>query len=269
MLLLAVLGLAAAAVCFGLLESAAQVSEPVYSLGGAFAGFFVAVVLLNRVWRDEITPAEKEAERVDSDFIYDDVVKVLDFRRSDDTGVQRVISDEHFRIRRRSQTVEPLVLNYATSGTIDSASSRTHPESYDWQEKSLAEPGGGGGRLQHCYEVRLDLSRLAVDEGVDFTSRIVYLDAFRGADGDWLETIIDYPTRRLTWVVVFPEGKRCSSAVAKEKVGRKDWQELRQRPDLLHDGTVMYWTIETPVLSTRYMVNWKWASQTARTSVPA
>jgi hypothetical protein len=259
--LLAVLGLAAAGVCFGLLQSSGQVTQPTVSLGGAFVGFVVTVVVLNKVWGDETPRADQEAQRVDSDFIYDEVVKVFDFRGSDGAGPQKVTVDEHYRIQKRSESGDFLVLHYATTGHIDAARSVTHPESYDWQEKSVEGLGGEGHQLQHCYEVKLDLRQVAVNQTVRFSSQIIYLDGFTGADGDWLETIIDYPTRRLTWVVVFPDGKKCRSAVAKERVGRGDWRELRQAPELLHDGSVLYWAIDSPVLSTRYEVAWKWATQ--------
>jgi hypothetical protein len=261
--ILCALGLVVAGVCFGLLQSSGEVKQPALSLGGAFVGFLITVTTLNRFWQQEESQVEADAKRSDSDFLYEQIVKLLDFRSANVTpGTQTVMLNDYYRIRRLGKA-SVVAFHYATTGRIEpEGQSVTHPETAAWSEGKVTHLGGDGKKLKHEYTMKIDLREVAENQAVPVVSQIAYRDAFTGAKSEWLETHIEYPTARLGMLIIFPADRRCLTAVAEVQIGRNDWRLLPEHPLIFQQDTVIYWSIDNPTLSARYMVKWDWAPRT-------
>jgi hypothetical protein len=75
---LVVSGLLVAITCFGLLESSGAIENPGYKFGGAFAGFLITLVFLNRFGGPD--SFEDQVARSGAEVAYEEIVKVLDLR---------------------------------------------------------------------------------------------------------------------------------------------------------------------------------------------
>ncbi|WP_369253490.1 hypothetical protein [Geodermatophilus amargosae] len=257
------LSLVAAVVCFGLLSSSGVVDNGVVELGGAFAGFIVTVVTLNRVWgRDDI---ETEAAKSGQPFLYEEVVKTLDLRRaSPHASPQLAHLTDYYRAKRLG-TAHTLQMHYATTADgIDWRGSATHPTTARWQEDGVSHTGPDGETLKHDYKVDLDLQDLAVGQCTPVINSIAYRNAFRNLDGEWFETHIEQPTGHLTMIVLAPDDMQVTSAGAGRSIGRGDLEHTAEEPAVIEDGSVIYWSVDSPVLGARYAVSWTWSRRTAR-----
>lgn len=250
--LIVLLGLAAAAVCFGLLESSGQIQEPRLRLGGSFVGFIVTVLVLHRIWPTERTASE--AKEPDSDYVYDEVVKVLDFRG---TGVAGVMLTDYYRVRRYG-AADSVIFHYATTGRIEDPVCITHPESAHWRETAVDHTGGNEHILRHQYRFEVSLGELAQGQVAPIICQVTYRNAFLNTDEEWLETHVDVPTGRLGMIVLTPPERRVHGAEAEVRIGRSSWISVAQDPAILQKGTMIYWSIDDPIRSARYQLKWRW-----------
>jgi hypothetical protein len=250
--LIVLLGLTAAAVCFGLLESSGEIHEPRLSLGGSFVGFIVTVLVLHRIWPNE--RATTEPKETDSDFLYDEVVKVLDFRGASSGGV--ILSD-YYRVRRSGAT-DTISLHYATTGRIEDPVSITHPESAEWRETSVDHTGGDEHTLRHQYVFEVGLGELARGQATPVICQVTYRNAFLNTKEEWLETHVDVPTGRLGMIIIASSERRVQDAIAEVRIGRSPWRTVPLDPAVLQKGTMIYWSVDRPIRSAKYQVKWRW-----------
>lgn len=263
--IIAILSLIAAVVCFGLLRSSGVVNNGYVELGGAFVGFVVSVVLLNRVWGKEET-TEDEAGRVGADFLFEEVVKILDLRKArlqDETQLAPLT--DYYRVRRLG-TASTVESQYGATTAVSFVESPTHP-SAKWRWKKPDHPGPRGEELKEQFTLTVDLEELGKGEVTPIVHNLMYTNAFKSPDGEWLETHLEYPTRHLTMVVLAPDGMRITGATGGQSLARGRVNPTPEQPTIIQDRSVIYWSIEGPVVSTRYALSWEWAER-AVTSHP-
>lgn len=261
------LSLLAAVVCFGFLHSSGVVDNGVVQLGGAFAGFLVTVVTLNRVWGAD--PLQAEAERTGSDFTYEEVLKALDLRRASPSSAEQLAPlTDYYRVRRLG-AVRELHMHYATTADgISWQGSSTHPTSATWRPVSVSHVGPNREQLRHEYEVDLSLGDLAQGQCTPVITNVVYRNAFRRSDGEWFETHLEQPTGRLTMIVLAPDDMRVTAATAGRSVGLGQLQPSPEEPAVLQHGSVVYWSVDDPVLGARYALRWTWVTRAAAVEPP-
>jgi hypothetical protein len=263
------LSLTAAVVCFGLLSSSGVIENGVVKLGGAFAGFIVTVFALNKVWgTDERLDAQ--AEKENKPFVFEEVVKALDLRKASPYNHDQFAPLTDYYLARRVIEQHELEMKYATtSDGINWEGSSTHPASARWLPlKHPSHTGAEGQVLKHEYQVKLDLGELAIGESTPIINNIVYLNAFKNTDKEWLETHIDKPTGRLTMFVLAPEDMQITSASGGKSIGRDELEPITE-PAVMQKGSLLYWSIEGPLLGARYAISWTWSRRVAPISQAA
>lgn len=262
-ILLVLLSLMTAAVCFGGLESSGLVEEPAVTIGGAFVGFLMTFLAVNRAWRDDSLRLDTDERNDGSDFACDEVLKLWDFRNlSGKRDGNVAVLDDYCQIKKLGD-VQDVRFHYATSGDILEPTCLTHPETSHWDK--FPEPSHSGGnhhKLCNEYRLTVDLGELADGQSVPLITQLRYQNAFDPTSSEqWLETHIDRPTGRLGVMIVLPESMRCGRASAEEQVGRSEWAVLPQKPAVLQNGTVIYWSFDNPKLSARYQIKWTWTKR--------
>lgn len=265
--LLTVASLLVAYFCFGLLDSTGALDQSGYKLGGAFVGFVVTFGLLARAWGPD--NFEDMVVKSDADFVYDDIVKVLDLRQSPPDRRPQLAPLSDYRRAIRNKPNQNFHMHYATSGAgIDFVGSASHPQTADWREGEVTHEGPSGQTLKRQYELDIPLAEVAVGEPVVIAAEVQYRDAFLGSEQEWLETHIDEPTRHVVMLVVVPEGMRAVSAgVTVKKEGREKHPRVPE-PVLMLDGSLVYWSLTSPRLDTRYALGWRWVARSPRSVGP-
>jgi hypothetical protein len=255
------LSLLAAVVCFGFLRSSGVVDNGVIQLGGAFAGFVVSLFALNRIWGKEPN-LEAQAISAGSEFTYEEIVKALDLRHaSPNTLNQRAPLTDYYRAKRLGDA-QVLQMHYATtSAGIEFRGSATHPTA-TWRSLGVVSHTGPNGEiLTHEYTLDVDLGELAKGEVTPIISNVVYENAFKNSEKEWLETHLEHPTGRLTMIVLAPDDMKIIDATGAKSVARGPTDSTLTQPTVIQDGSVVYWSIESPLLGARYALSWMWLSR--------
>jgi hypothetical protein len=263
------LSLVAAIVCFGLLESSGVVENGAVQLGGAIAGFIVSLLVLNRVWGQE-DDLEQRAINAGSDFVYDEVVKALDLRNASPFIDQQMAElTDYYRAKRLGPSNE-LRAHYATTADgIEWRGSPTHPTSARWEVtgqpggEAVSHTGFKGQVLKREYLLTVSLGELARGESTALINNVVYKNAFKGSDSEWLETHLEKPTGRLTMIILAPNDMQITSAVGGRKVERDPFERITDQPAVMSDGSVIYWSVEQPQQSDRYALHWQWRARSS------
>jgi hypothetical protein len=261
---LVVSGLLAAIICFGLLESSGAVENPGYKFGGAFAGFLITIVILNRFWGPD--SFEDQVARSGTEIAFEEIVKVLDLRQAPPgTNAQRVRLCDYRRVA-KAKRERDLHLHYATTGDgIAFEGSATHPLTADWHTGPVTHLGPGGEQLKRQYDLNIPLAGVATGEIVPIAIEVTYVNAFKDAEREWLETHIDEPTHRLIMIVLMPDTMAATKAgIEIRKEGRKEPPRLPD-PRVMLNGSMVYWSIDKPLPETRYALSWHWIARAGRT----
>ena len=258
--LITALSLVAAVICFGILRSSGIVDNGVVELGGAFVGFIVTVVVLNRVWGEE--GVEAQGKKEGSAFVYEEIIKALDLRRASPHATpQAAPLTDYYRVK-RLKTSSTLQMHYATTGEpIEWRGSITHPATAKWREVGISHAGPHGEQLKHDYRVEVELGDLGVGQTTPVINSVVYYNAFKGREREWLETHLEQPTGRLTMIVLAPDDMRVLKAAAGRSLGLSELEPASADPAILQDGSVVYWSIERPTRGARYALSWHWSSR--------
>jgi hypothetical protein len=265
-LVIGVVSLVAALVCFGLLESTGALSNDAWSLGGAIAGFLAAVYALDRVYMRAEGSLIPVSERKKSTYVFEEVVKVLDLRTEVFEGDKSasVITDYYQLIKGNKEKPE-LVSHYATMGERIEGVSLSHPHDFEWEEKTHSgHELGQDHHLRKEYELKIDLSHLAPGQSEQVINRLTYVKAFEGEHKEWLHTHMDHPTARLAMIILFPHDRPCKSIKGFTKSGREPLLEYRHpRPVRLENGSIAYWRVEGPEQGAQYQLEWEWLPRTS------
>jgi hypothetical protein len=260
---LVVSGLLVAIICFGLLESSGAVENPGYKFGGAFAGFLITLVLLNRFWGPD--SFEDQVARSGAEVAYEEIVKVLDLRQAPpESNPQRVRLCDYRRVVKSKE--KDLHLHYATTGDgIDFEGCATHPIAADWHTGQVTHQGPAGEQLKRQYDLNIPLNDVATGEVAPIAVEVTYVNAFKAAEREWLETHIDELTHRLIMIVLMPNTMAATkAAVTIKKEGRKEAPRLPD-PRVMLDGSMVYWSIDKPLPETRYALSWQWIARPGAT----
>lgn len=255
-LLIWLLALMAAVVCFGILESSGVIDNGVVQLGGAFAGFIATLYVLNRVWGED--DLEARATSVGSPFLYEEVVKALDLRDAPPDAPEQVVSlTDYYRVKKLGHKSE-LTMHYATTSEMRWQGSSTHPAAR-WDERpQVSHTGIDGQVLRKEYSVTVHLGELARGEATPVINNVTYLNAFKDVESEWLETHMEKPTGRLTMLILAPSGWEFVSANGQRRIERDEPENSEQQPAIISEGSVVYWSVHEPQQSVRYGLNWTW-----------
>ncbi len=250
-------GLLSAIVCFGLLQSTGAIENPGYTFGGAFAGFVITLILLNRFWGPDLF--EDQVERSGAEIVFEEIVKVLDLRYAPPgLNPQRARLCDSRRVMKTTREGD-FHLHYGTTGDgITFEGSATHPLTADWKPAAVTHPGPDGQQLKRQYDLTIPLADVATGEVVPIAIEATYINAFQGVEQEWLETHIDEPTRRLEMIVLMPESMVVTrAAIMIRKEGRREPPRFPE-PRVMLNGSMIYWNIDQPLPETRYALNWHW-----------
>jgi hypothetical protein len=106
---------------------------------------------------------------------------------------------------------------------------------------------------------------VATGEIVPLAIEVTYVNAFKDAEREWLETHIDEPTHRLIMIVLMPDTMAATKAgIEIRKEGRKEPPRLPD-PRVMLNGSMVYWSIDKPLPETRYALSWHWIARAGRT----
>jgi hypothetical protein len=235
----------------------------VVQLGGAFAGFIVSLFALNKIWGKE-QDLEAQAMRAGSEFTYEEIVKALDLRHaSPNTIDQKAPLTDYYRAKRLGDG-QVLQMHYATtSDGIKFLGSATHPTAA-WKSLGVVSHTGPKGEvLTHEYILDVNLGELAKGEITPIITNVVYENAFKNSEQEWLETHLEHPTGRLTMIVLAPDDMRVIDATGAKSLARGPMDLTPTQPTVIQDGSVIYWSIESPLVGARYALSWTWLSRVA------
>ncbi|MFA1539938.1 hypothetical protein [Actinomadura monticuli] len=237
-------------------------TEIIVGMIGAAATVSGAVIQRSWHWRGGRVPHGGEATefgrfREDASFSVDEVVKVLDLRRSPgDPGVT-VLTDTYL-VRRTAEKGNGLVSFYGTSGTLEA--------------RCVSHPGAGHefGPIESRHmpvncAMGVDLRGLAMDAVVRVINEVTFTGAYDRVPVENFETHIDRPTRALVFVVLLPERHPAVDITGFMQTGRRTEKKADREngPILVGGGTVAHWRI-TPEkgrwlpAEARYRVEWHW-----------
>ncbi|MDQ4145010.1 MAG: hypothetical protein M3198_14970 [Actinomycetota bacterium] len=266
-IVIGLVSLVVAVICFRLLESAASFDNSGWSLGGAIAGFIASVLVLDRVRERADRGLISGSQRRNSAFVVREVAKVLDLRPGygktvDPSRAGYATLTDYYSLEKGAIRRSTMTFHYATTGRQIEGVSLSHPESHTWREKPHPHELGTDKHLKKEYELELVLDHLAEGESAQVINALTYRDAFEGETKEWLHTHIDYPTAYLVMIVLFPEDRPCTRASGFVKGGREPMAECREAPPVrMECGKVVYWRIEAPVQGYVYQLEWEWQAR--------
>jgi hypothetical protein len=190
----------------------------------------------------------------------DEQLKLLDLRGAPPTDQpQRAPLSDYYRVRRTAENAH-LTLNYATSGSVKFIGSTTHPQLATWTPQPGEHESVSGTNFPKKYELDVDLSGAREGDSVDVVTQVEYSDAFTKPE-ETLETHLDYPTGRLTMMVLMPDSVRCTAATGFAKAGRGRPKPRSPGPVVMRDGSIVYWSIDRPEHMAGYLVRWEWQAR--------
>jgi hypothetical protein len=114
------------------------------------------------------------------------------------------------------------------------------------------------------YQIAIDIQEEPVDKPFDVILRLIYWNGFQGESRDWTSHNVLYPTRLLTFRVIFPRDKpyttlSFSSFLRVEQTRREVYEgtpELKE--SLLDNSKVLEWTVKNPKTNYAYRIDWEW-----------
>ena len=259
------LALLVAVVTFGLLGSTGTFKNSAYDLGGAIVGFIATAYLLNRFYGSDPGDIPKH-ELKGQAFASEETVKVLDMRNQTpisaaDAHENRVVLIDHYKLRKL--TTEPKVtFKYATTGRGMEGSCVSHYMTQKWIDKTPAAVRMGDDKhLKKQYEIELNVREMAKDQIIYVHNAVTYFNAFDGAEKEWFHTHVNFPTKSLTIILLFPDAQRCKSITGFEQVGKNEAREVDPEkgvPIIVDDGKLVYWRIPNPLFGGEYQLEWEW-----------
>jgi hypothetical protein len=259
--LIGVLALIVAVVCFGLLQSTGTYSNAGWSLGGSIVGFAASAWVLYRIYKGTTSegPISKSELKL-ADFWHPEIAKVWDFRSDVKDALGRGIASltDYYRVTKESDE-DTIVFHYATSGELRTAESLSHPMAEKKEKLQPEAAPAGEAHFTQEIEIRVNLATLEKEGTTRVVNAIEYVGAFEGASHEWMETHIDRPTAHLTFVLLFSEARPCRGATGEMEIGREEPRRVQDsRPEVMHGGRVVYWSLEKPLTSAKYRLRWDW-----------
>lgn len=252
--------LVVAVVCFGALESTGMTHTAGGSFGGAFAAFLAASGVLSTLYLRTPSPASAipPRERRRADFVFEEIVKIVDFRNAATGDRQRVVVTD-YRVLTKESDKERYVFEYGTNGQELTGVCLSHPTSAHWQDVTTEPLRAGEARhTEQSYELTLDLDGLATGESTRVINELTFVDAFVD-DPEWFHTHLEEPTGRLTFVFLFPEDHLPHDIRAETKgSGRtQQWNSPPEQPVRMRNGSLLYWRVHAPDAE-QYRLEWRW-----------
>lgn len=275
-IIIALLSLLVAVVTFGALGSTGTFKNSVYDLGGSIVGFVVTAYLLNRIYGSDTDDIPKH-ELKGRPFASEETVKILDLRNQkpvspeceDKSSPNRVVLIDHYKLRKLADESE-VVFKYATLGSGMEGSCVSQYLTHKWIDKTAeAMHLGDDKHLKKQYEIHLNVKEVAKNAIIYVHNAVTYIHAFDGREKEWFHSHINFPTKSLTIILLFPEAQRCQGIKGFEEVGKNERREIddkeRGTPIIVDDGKLAYWRIPNPLFGGEYQLEWEWDNTPAIT----
>jgi hypothetical protein len=259
------LALIVAVVTFGLLGSTGTFKNSVYDLGGAIVGFVVTAFLLNKFYGLDPGDIPKH-ELKGQAFSSEETVKILDMRNQSpvvegQAHENRVVLIDHYKLRKLGSEPE-VVFKYATTGRGMEGSCVSHYMMQKWIDKTENSVKLGDDKhLKKRYEIHLNVREVGKDQIIYVHNAVTYFNAFDGQDREWFHTHVNFPTKSLTIILLFPDAQRCNAITGYEEVGKNEAREIdpeKGLPIIVDDGKLAYWRIPNPLFGAEYQLEWEW-----------
>ena len=256
----AAFSLLVAVVLFGFLESTGTFEQGPVKLGGPVAAF--VAIFLFMVWWLRPQGLDAQARKEGSPLVNYEIAKIVDLRHSPPTDTTQLVQISDHYLTRRTEANARLKLPYATSGDeINSVTTR--PDTSTFVQIEGAHEGVEGKTYKNKYELDLDLTQEPEGAMIPIIIQLTYANAFKGPQGDSVETHVRYPTGHLAMMAILPESWRCIGAVGVvQLVHGGPTTELKPAPVVMEDGGLVYWAVDKPELHAAYQLRWKWKPRT-------
>ena len=261
------LALLVAVVTFGLLGSSGTFKNSAYDLGGAIVGFLVTAISLNKFYGSDIGEIPSH-ELKGQPFSSEETVKILDMRNQtpvfEGTAHEnRVVLIDHYKLRKLG-TDSDVVFKYATTGLKMEGLCMTPQLNYDWKD-TTEDPTelGNDKHLKKQYEIQLKVGDIAKNQIIYVHNALTYFNAFDRKEKEYFHTHVNFPTKSLTMILLFPEGQPCKDISGFEEVGKNKGRMVDREkgmPVILDYGKVVYWRIANPLFGAEYQLEWIWAN---------
>jgi len=268
-IIIAVLSLLVAVITFGVLGSTGTFKNSVYDLGGSIVGFVVTAYLLNKIYGSDPSEIPKH-ELKGRPFASEETVKILDMRNqkpvpqegAEETSRNRVVLIDHYKLRKLGNEAE-VVFKYATLGYGMEGSCVSQYLNQKWVKTTADSVNLGDDKhLKKQYEIRLNVQDVAKEAIMYIHNAVTYISAFDGREKEWFHSHINFPTKSLTIILLFPEGQRCQGIKGFEEVGKNGRREVDDKekgiPIIVDDGKLVYWRIPNPLFGGEYQLEWEW-----------
>jgi len=192
----------------------------------------------------------------ENEFLIAEQIKVLDLRRWRSDRENPVELIDHHRFQRLPVGVREISFHYGTTGTALRGKCLSHPDRYEW---APVTPNGRYPRLNLACVLRLRLAGASGPAGCDIQNTIEYLDGFGGADREWFQAPITYPTESLTLLLLFPDRKPFQTMRGlSQRRSSEPFRTLHQHPIEMQGGRLACWRISEPRVGEMYRIEWEW-----------
>ncbi len=279
-IIIVVLSLLVAVITFGLLGSTGTFKNSVYDLGGAIVGFLATAALLNKIYGSDPSEIPKH-ELKGRPFASEETVKILDMRNqrpvpqegAEKAPRNRVVLIDHYKLRKLSDDAE-VVFKYATLGYGMEGSCVSQYLTQKWVDTTDESTQLGDDKhLKKRYEIRLNVQDVAKEAIIYIHNAVTYISAFDGKEKEWFHSHINFPTKSLTIILLFPEEQRCQGIKGFEEVGKSERREVDDKekgtPIIVDDGKLVYWRIPNPLFGAEYQLEWEWQNTSASAQATA
>jgi hypothetical protein len=158
-------------------------------------------------------------------------------------------------IHKVSATRDDYVIPYFTTGDGINAKFLSYSN-----PKPEFVPDVQPGFTGHHYLYKIQIG----DEPAEFTELVstmfTFLNGFKNSENDWWQASIGYPSKIVSVVMHFPDGKPCKQIHAFKVSGiRGDKQPIKDNPPLVsNEGAIVTWVGLNLEENSRIQFNWEW-----------
>jgi hypothetical protein len=200
------------------------------------ASFPITAREVRKVWdlREQAAPEQLNGQPIPADAVVLTDLRLLDVRAGEEMDISFVYSTK-----------------YSACGA-----SLTHPS---------AELGSFRGD-DKARQLRVHVPRRTSDTPLRVVNQVAYFGGWRQPTQQDVNTQLDEPTAELTFLIVFPLDRRCTSAYGEVREKQKnEWEPVAadDGPTRLEDGALVYWrpTLDPDVdrsVGRRFRIMFQW-----------
>ncbi|MEP0984301.1 hypothetical protein [Ekhidna sp.] len=198
----------------------------------------------------------------DGEYRIEESVLLFDLRQRLDLLTDAQPESKTFRHRidrvvRQKTTTNPYKMQSGTNGDrMEGFESRTHSSMSTKEVQSSIF----GSTTDHTYIHSIESDRFPISEVVNVELKATFVNSFRAEPEEWLGVCPNTDTKEITFIILFPENKRCINARAMELPTGSNEIEFRgtSKPVIHDQGRIVTWTLSNPVKGVGYYVAYQW-----------